>query len=48
MNILNKIGIPATISNQHHMNGELCGDVSVESSSVDGFEFVILCYSIYH
>ena len=38
MNILNKIGIPATISNQHHMNGELCGDVSVESSSVDGFE----------
>ena len=38
MNILNKIGIPATISNQHHMNGELCGDVSVKSSSVDGFE----------
>ena len=38
MNILNKIGIPAIISNQHHMNGELCGDVSVESSSVDGFE----------
>jgi len=38
MNILNKIGIPATISNQHHMNGELCGDVSVESSSIEGFE----------
>jgi len=44
MNILNKIGIAATISNQHHMNGELCGDVSFQSSSVDSFE--VSSYSI--